>query len=196
MRPTSLGLSGLSRRHDQGDAVGAQPGYGSPIHCPHSADVDRQSGDLCVGPGDRRAALVDVVIEQTHSCFLGERSQRHVGDMVVGTVRRVSCERTGLLSGRRPRQRNAQSTRGPTTLREPSLYEPAVRTMRARDGVIASRRASAARRGRAGPSRRLVARLTMRAASRLALPRRYGSPPLACAARRDRRCRLPISWRG
>ena len=24
------------------------------------------------------AALVDVVIEQTHSCYLGERSQRHV----------------------------------------------------------------------------------------------------------------------
>ena len=33
----------------------------------------------------------------------------------------------------------AHVTRNPTTFREPSLYEPAVRTVWARDGVIASR---------------------------------------------------------
>ena len=45
---------------------------------PHAADVDRQGADLRAGRrrlgGD---ALVDLLVEETHTCYLGDRSHRH-----------------------------------------------------------------------------------------------------------------------
>ena len=42
-------LSRLPRRHHQGDAACAHARHGPPLRHPHSADVDRQGGDLCIG---------------------------------------------------------------------------------------------------------------------------------------------------
>ena len=50
-------LSGLPRRHHQGDAGGAQPRARQARHHPYAADVDRQGGDLRSGPRYRRAGL-------------------------------------------------------------------------------------------------------------------------------------------
>jgi hypothetical protein len=53
----------------------------------------------------------------------------------------VASERICSVAGH---STNVTSTRDPTILHEPSLYEPAVKTVRARDGAIGSRLASAA----------------------------------------------------
>ena len=58
---------------------------------PHAADVARQGGDL--GAGARRSAataLVELIREETHSCYLGDRTHRH--DWGYGCGACPACE--------------------------------------------------------------------------------------------------------
>ena len=71
-------LSRLPRRHRQGDAGGAQPRPRQARRHPHAADVGRQGRHLRHGRGDRRRSHSSiVVVEDTHSCYLGDRTHRH-----------------------------------------------------------------------------------------------------------------------
>jgi 7-cyano-7-deazaguanine synthase len=48
-----------------------------PARAAHAADVARQGPDLRAGARHRRQALLDLVIEDSHSCYLGDRTTRH-----------------------------------------------------------------------------------------------------------------------
>ena len=44
-------------------------------------------------------AFVDVLVEDTHTCYLGDRSHRHAWGYGCGTVRPAGCGPTDLRSG-------------------------------------------------------------------------------------------------
>ena len=70
-------LSGLPRRHHQGHAGRAHAGHGPAHDHPYPADVDRQGRDFFMAEDIGGAAFLDIILEDTHSCYRGERARRH-----------------------------------------------------------------------------------------------------------------------
>lgn len=70
-------LSRLPRRQHQGHAGGAQLRYGQPLRPAHAADVAEQARSLGVGRVSGGTALVDLILEESHTCYAGERGRRY-----------------------------------------------------------------------------------------------------------------------
>ncbi len=49
--------------------------------------------------------LIDLILEETHTCYLGDRGQRHVWGYGCGTCPAASCARAALRIGARPDSR-------------------------------------------------------------------------------------------
>ena len=62
---------------DQGDAACAQSRDAASVRSGDPADVAGQGGNLGHADALGGAALVDLILEHTHSCYLGDRSHRH-----------------------------------------------------------------------------------------------------------------------
>ena len=88
-------LSRLPRRHHPGDAVALALGLDQRvvIHTPLMW-VDKAA--TFAGGGDRRRAVLDLVIEETHSCYLGDRSNRHDWGYGCGTLSGVPAAGRGF----------------------------------------------------------------------------------------------------
>src|SRR5262249_50094462 len=85
VRDRLLRLSRLPRRHHQGHAAGAQPRDGTPLRDPYAADVDRQTAIFALAHEIGGDALLEVLGEDTHTCYLGDPSQRHGWGYGCGT---------------------------------------------------------------------------------------------------------------
>ena len=91
------GYPGLPRRHHQGHAGRAQPRHGPPLRDPYAADVDRQGGDLRAGRGARRRRPSSTsLVEDTHTCYLGDRTHRHDWGYGCGTCPACQLRAQGL----------------------------------------------------------------------------------------------------
>ena len=90
VRDRLLRLSRLPRRHRQGHAGRADARHGQARRHPYAADVDRQGRDICHGVEIGGEALLDLIVEDSHSCYLGDRSKRHDWGYGCGTC--PACE--------------------------------------------------------------------------------------------------------
>ena len=95
--------------------VALTPRHGPALRHPYAADVDRQGGDLRAGPAKSagRASWI-VVVEDTHTCYLGDRAHRHAWGYGCGECPACQLARAGLCAIYRAMTPNA----GPTMTNE------------------------------------------------------------------------------
>ena len=96
-----LGLSGLPRRHDQGDAACAQPRHGAPLRDPYAVDVDRQGGDLRARAPDRRATRSSTCWSRTPTPAISATARSGTtGATAAGSARPAGCGRKVSRDGK------------------------------------------------------------------------------------------------
>jgi len=66
----------------------------------YSTDVYRQGATFCLGHELAGQDFVDLLVEETHTCYLGDRSRRHDWGYGCGAARPAGCGRMDLRDGR------------------------------------------------------------------------------------------------
>ena len=88
----------------QATAQGAVSGPGARRSHPDAADVDRQGGDLGAGQGAGRQALVDLIVEDTVTCYQGDRAHRHDWGYGCGVCPACELRAAWLREGQAPHE--------------------------------------------------------------------------------------------
>ena len=109
-----LRLSRLPRRHHQGAAGGAGPGLGARVTIETPLMWIDKSETWALARKLGGDALVDIVVEESHTCYLGERGERHDWGYGCGECPACKLRKAGWASGTRAavRPADARTRRG------------------------------------------------------------------------------------